>query len=220
MTRFTGFEQDQGGPSRHPGPFVCILGGDGSGKSTLIKRLKKLRPTWAFAHWKQFSAVTQLSSIAPGLDPPETLKILGPNARAAQLCYLAALEYDAIVSPAIMARRPVIVDSFWFKFAAKMKVLDMAAPFLYEVCLGLPNPALILFLDTPLALAKARKASINFFECGGIPKDFIAFQAAIRQVMLGFVAQLPMVKLDGSLPIENLADLAIKHISPVFESAP
>lgn len=186
--------------------FFCLLGGDGSGKTTLLNALATRHPDLMTVHWKELSSVTLLPRLFPDLNPPETLRRLGPNSRAAQFCYLAALEYEMIVQPALAAGKTVIVDSYWYKFVAKMRVLDMAAPFLYPVCQSLPSPDRIIFLDTPLELARERKSEMNFFDCNGDAANFMTFQEALRRTMLDFVAGLPLTRLDGRASIDDLLD--------------
>lgn len=183
--------------------FICLLGIDGSGKSTLLNAVASQYPELVIADWHQFPGVSQIPTLAPGLDPPEVLRQLGPYARAAQLCYFAALEYDTVIRPAVAAGRPVIVDSYWYKFAAKMRVLEMAAPFLYTACQSLPSPMKVVFLDTPAEIACHRKQNLNFFECKGQPTEFIPFQRAVRAEMLRFVREIPLIYLDGCLPIDG-----------------
>lgn len=179
------------------GRFLCLLGADGSGKTTLLEALERRHPQIVTVHWRQLASVTLLPELLPGLDPPETFRRLGPLSRAAQFCYLAALEYEMLVKPAVEAGRTVIVDSYWYKFVAKMRVLNMAAPYLYDVCESLPSPKCVLFLDTPLETARERKSNMNFFDCNGHVDRFVTFQTQLRDVMLGFVDGLPVVRLDG-----------------------
>ncbi|KVA72440.1 hypothetical protein WL04_21905 [Burkholderia ubonensis] len=193
---------------------------DASGKTTLLNAIADRYPDITIAHWKQFSTVTLLPDLLPDLDPPETLRRLGPNSRAAQFCYLAALEYDMIIRPALAKHRPVIVDSYWYKFAAKMKVLDMAAPFLYSVCQSLPKPEAVLFLDTPIEIAHQRKREMNFFECNGRPADFVPFQRQVRAAMLNLAAGVPLLRIDGREPLEALIQQAVGIVHPEYARIP
>lgn len=196
------------------GQFFCLLGVDASGKTTLLNAIADRYPDITIAHWKQFSSVTMFPDLLPDLDPPETLRRLGPHSRAAQFCYLAALEYDMIIGPALAMHRPVIVDSYWYKFAAKMKVLDMAAPFLYSVCQSLPKPEAVLFLDTPIEIAHQRKREMNFFECNGRPADFVPFQRLVRATMLHLAEDVPQLRIDGRAPLEALVQQVVEIVHP------
>lgn len=198
------------------GLFTCLLGGDGSGKTTLLHALEARNPEIVTVHWKQIASVTLLPSLLPGLDGPETSRRLGPLSRAGQFCYLAALEYEMLIHPALAAGKTVIVDSYWYKFVAKMRVLDMAAPFLYEVCASLPAPDQILYLDTPLETARVRKAEMNFFDCNGRPENFVPFQCALRTVMQGFIADIPVTRLDGAMPVPDLAATVANLCGPAI----
>lgn len=190
------------------GRFFCLLGADGSGKTTLLNALKDRHPEIVTVHWKQLSSVTLLPTLLPGLDPPETLRSLKPFSRAAQLCYLAALEYEMLVQPAVEAGKTVLVDSYWYKFVAKMRVLDMAAPFLCQVCTSLPAPDCILYLDTPLETARDRKSNMNFFDCNGHVESFVAFQRDLQVAMFEFIADIPVMRLDGLMPLQDLTAMA------------
>jgi thymidylate kinase len=197
-----------------PGSFYCLLGGDGSGKTTLLQALEARHPEIVTVHWKQIASVTLLPSLLPGLDGPETSRRLGPLSRAAQFCYLAALEYEMLIHPALAAGKTVIVDSYWYKFVGKMRVLDMAAPFLYEVCASLPAPGHILYLDTPLETSRARKGELNFFECAGRPDNFVPFQAALRSAIHGFITDIPQTLLDGRMSVADLVATVADLCSP------
>lgn len=200
--------------------FLCLLGIDGSGKSTLLNAVTAQYPEIVVADRHQFPAVSQIATLPRGLTPGEVLCQLGPHARAAQLWYFAALEYDTLIQPAVAAGRPIIVDSYWYKFTAKMRVLDMAAPFLYAACATLPHPKKIIFLDTPPEIAfrraRERQKTLEFFECKGHPSEFIPFQRAIREEMLRFIHPLPHVYLDGRLPVDELARLMIDVCAAAF----
>lgn len=197
-----------------PGSFYCLLGGDGSGKTTLLHAIEARNPEIVTVHWKQIASVTLLPSLLPGLDSPETSRRLGPLSRAGQFCYLAALEYEMLIHPALAAGKTVIVDSYWYKFVAKMRVLDMAAPFLYEVCASLPAPDQILYLDTPLETARTRKTEMNFFDCNGRLENFVPFQGTLRTVMQGFVAHIPITLLNGMMPVSDLTAAVVNLCSP------
>ncbi|MDQ1817121.1 hypothetical protein RBA41_27825 [Massilia sp. CCM 9210] len=184
--------------------FFCLLGGDGSGKSTLLDALAIRCPDIVTVNWKQLSSVTLLPELLPGLSPHDTLRCLGPRSRAAQFCYLAALEYEMMIEPALAEGKTVVVDSYWYKFVAKMEVLEMAAPFLEPLCQTLPRPGHIVYLDTPVALALERKSDINFFECNGDVANFMPFQRAIRETMLEYVAAIPLTRIDGRLSARDM----------------
>lgn len=188
--------------------FFCLLGGDGAGKTTLLDALALRHPEIVTLSWKQLSNVTLLPDILPGLSPQDTLQRLGPRSRAAQFCYLAALEYEMVIEPALIAGKTVVVDSYWYKFVAKMQVLDLAAPFLYTVCQALPRPERIIYLDTPVELALERKSSINFFECNGEIANFLSFQRAIRKTMLEYVGSIPLTFIGGHLKANDMLDQA------------
>lgn len=190
------------GPPESP-RFLCLLGIDGSGKSALLEALRCRRRDVVTVHWSQIVAGMTIPTLPPGLGPVEVLRQLGPYARAAQLCYIAALEYDTVVRPALAEGQLVVVDSYWYKFSAKMNVLGLAAPFLELACRALPSPSRVVFLDTPPETACRRKPHPNFFECAGDPDGFIPFQHAVRAEMLRLVGRLPVVFLDGRAPLDE-----------------
>lgn len=190
--------------------FFCILGGDGSGKTTLLNALALRCPEIVTVSWKRLSAVTVLPDLLPGLSPPETLRRLGPRSRAAMFCYLASLEFEMIIEPALKAGKTVVVDSYWYKFVAKMRVLNMAAPFLYPVVQSLPHPDRIIFLDTPVELALERKSDMNFFDCNGDIANFLTFQRALSETMLGFVESLPLSRIDGRARPEAILERVVE----------
>jgi thymidylate kinase len=188
--------------------FLCLLGIDGSGKSAMLDALSARRDDIVAIHWSQIVAGMTVPMLPSDLTPVQVLQRLGPYARAAQLCYIAALEYDMMIRPALEQNKIVIVDSYWYKFSAKMRVLGMAAPFLDEACQALPRPAQVLFLDTAPEIARRRKPNPNFFECGGDPTSFVAFQVALRIEMFRLIRDLPVTILDGRLELsEHVARL-------------
>lgn len=190
-------------PKLGAGRLICFLGIDGSGKTTLLETLSSMHPEAVTVHWMLLENLTRVPTLDPGIGPHEVLRRLGPYSRAALLTYLAAVECETMIEPALRQGRTVLVDSYWYKFAAKMKVSEGAASFLYTACAGLREPDLVVFVDTPVEVAFARKSSFNWFD--ETPGGFLEFQSRVRLEMLRLVGHLPQLRLDGRRPAGELA---------------
>lgn len=193
--------------------FVCLLGIDGSGKTSILNALASRAPEYTVIDWHPFVGVSQIPTFPPGLHHAEVLERLGSHSRAALLLYFVSLEFDLLIRPAVAEGRAVIVDSYWYKFAAKERVIGIAPAYLYEAYGALPHPRKVVFLDTPPEVAFGRKKTFTSYEARGGKWNFVPFQAAVRAEMLRLISDLPHVILDGCLPPPELAALLLRECS-------
>lgn len=195
-----------------PPRFVCLLGIDGSGKTATSTRLRELIPLCGPVTWKQFQHVADSLPLPKQLPMAEILDSLPPQSRAGLLAYMLGLEYDLGIAPFLSGNQRVLVDSYWFKIAAREKLLNRSAPWLYPALESLPPPDLVLFLDTPPEVAVTRKSGFTSVEYRNGIDDFVPFQSDARLEMLRLIEPLPHVILDGCKPIEAVARQAMEAL--------
>jgi thymidylate kinase len=196
--------------SRADTPFICLLGIDGAGKTETAAHLKQIDPRLAPITWEQFHDVSAVLPLPKGLHMATILDSLQPPSRAGLLAYMLALEYDLGIRPKLEQGQPVLVDSYWFKIAAREKLLKRSAPWLLQALETLPPPDIVIFLDTPPEVAVQRKkvfTSVEYFS--GI-QDFVEFQTQVRAEILRLIKPLRHVILDGLLPVETLAQKVLE----------
>lgn len=188
------------------GKFLSVVGIDGSGKSTLLRRVAQTHRSIRLLHWQEFEAVTRIQEQlgAPAATAPEVLHLLGPHSRAGLLSYIASLEYELVIEPTVAAGSSVIVDSYWYKFVAKMLVAGAAAPTLLPACQALPPPDGVFFLEIDPERAYLRKEHVNFFEANGPREEFPAFQRGVQAEMLRLLSNVPVTVVDATLPVDTV----------------
>jgi thymidylate kinase len=193
--------------------FLCVAGIDGAGKSSVLRRLKEHNPRIEIAEWKRFEPNLRIPTLDDRLSVTEMMARLDTHARSAALLYVASLQYDQVIRPALASGRIVIADSYWYKLLAREQVRGQVAAFLEPALNELPVPAHIYFLDTPPDVALARKSALSFAELDGDLASFVRFQRHVRARMRALFAGVPTTMLDGRRPVHELAD-AIAQLDP------
>jgi thymidylate kinase len=178
-------------------PFICLLGIDGSGKTTVLEALAATDPDLQIFHWKQFRPAAQPPTVPAETKGEELARALGSYSRASLLLYMVALEYDFGIRPALQAGQRVVVDSYWYKLAAKERLLGHSAALLYPALTALPAPQHIIFIDTPPEVAVARKPTAPRYEGHQSTEAYLRFQTRLRSEILEFIAGVPQVIIDG-----------------------
>lgn len=211
------------------GKFICLIGIDGSGKTTLIretiKRLNKkgiqLRYVWGSYELCLLKPIIVwgkrlfLGNKNPKKDYKSyifSINKVGEN-KFLSICYQTAviIEYVfqiffKIALPLIM-RQNVISDRYIYDAVINMKVnLCLKEQTMYRIIAFLskivPIPDLIIFVDVPEEIAFSRKTDTPSIDYLKIRKDLFKKIAECHGAIL----------LDGTKPIEELYHLMEKSI--------
>jgi thymidylate kinase len=196
---------------RNPtGLMLAVMGPDGSGKSTLIERLKKKAGPlfwWkaALFHFRPDVLGTTEDRgpvLEPHLEPPRDFL-----SSALKLGYYAAdfcAGYVKTIRPGLIRSRLMIFDRYYHDLLVDQRRYRYSAPlFLVRLVSHLiPHPDMFLILDASEATIHQRKQELSLEE---LRRQRIAY----RQ----FAAGLPnAVLLDGSAPPSVVARQAHRHI--------
>jgi thymidylate kinase len=172
-----------------------LVGIDGAGKSTVLGALRLWRPDLAVVHWRDAQA-----QLFPGADGEQRfrdgLERASPGKRADLLFRLHQLEAEHVQAQ-LAAGTGVIVDSYWYKTAAREERLGRSARSLTHRLQQLPPPGLVIFLQIDPLVARARKSVLTAFEHPGDPAHFADFQRSVQQRIYGLVSPVGVCVVQG-----------------------
>ena len=188
--------------------FLVLLGGDYTGKSTVMRAIAAAEPSWRLLSVdEEFLAPEHrvLSRLKAHL-VRDTLPGLGKHHSAD---FVAALLQTAVVYLRDQlldcgAHRPVLVDSYYYKILAKCRLVGATADPVFAWWREFPQPRRVLFLDADPATTWARSgagAHVNPLEFHGehaTREAFTRFQTDLRAALLDEVAHLPVDVLPGT----------------------
>ena len=205
---------------RHRPCFITFEGGEGSGKTTLIKKINE-------ALVKE--GLDILSTRAPGATPlGEKLRhLLLKNTavqvapRAELLLFLAdrAQHVDEVIIPALAAGKVVLCDRYndsTIAYQAGARGFDRDWVYeLTEFASHSLRPNLTLYLDLDPEIGLARKSEKSGDR---IQKSEIEFHQKVRRAFLEIAKKDPsrFLVLDASLPKEKVLEIALEKVYELF----
>jgi hypothetical protein len=127
------------------------------------------------------------------------LASLGGHARAHFLLHCLAEATAQAVSSGVPW---LLLDGYWYKYLAIEIAHGAAEADVTALTAMFPEPALVLYLDVPAAVAVARKTRFSRYESGlAVTPDattFAAFQAKVRPVLERWAERRGWVRIDGA----------------------
>ena len=176
-------------------PFVVLCGLDGSGKTTVLNKLTKVYNEILVTHWGDLNIrndQNQKEWFQIGDNPAKYVQTLSPIQRSLYLSSMVWNSYENLIQPALYKpNKFVISDSYFYKIWAKEKVYNLCDPIFYELCLKLPRPQKIIFLDVKPEESYKRKTEISEYETNGSSyKDYINFQSHVRYEILNILSNI------------------------------
>ncbi len=184
-------------------PFACILGLDGSGKTTAIANACALNAAIRPISWHDHS---YLIRALPGFRDGEPLGYAVERAdmsvRTRLVQQLIELELDDIA--ACRDDQIPLIDSYWYRFAAKARNMPFLSADFESWCRNLPQPTVCFFIDTPVNVCLERKPPSHPYERGPSNHTSDQFYASVRNHLLTLSKQRLLI-LDGTKRESDIA---------------
>ncbi len=192
------------------GYFISVEGGDGSGKSTQIKRIE------AYLRAKGLEVV--LTREPGGTPIAEKIRalILDPangalTARAEMLLYAAARaqHVEEKILPALAEGKTVLCDRFVDSSIAYQgygRGLGKAVAEVNAIATGNKAPDLTIFLDISPAAGMARKRQQDGHALDRLEQESLAFHKRVYEGYLRLAAKNPtrIAKIDATKPVDTV----------------
>lgn len=132
-------------------PFVVIVGPDGSGKTSVLKLLKK--KGYRTASWKNmtfFIAGTSIYSLLSGIVKPvrclgNYVGQLSPTLRSCLHLIMWEILYQKMVVPKV--QEGVVLDSYIYKVLAKESLYGVCPDWFFQAMEEFPSPDKIIILQ-------------------------------------------------------------------------
>lgn len=202
-----------------PGRFITVEGGEGSGKSTLIQRLKEhlIGKGIQVVITREPGGTPLGEAIRHLLLQNHTQVPIAPMAELLLFLSARAQHLDELIRPALKLGKTVICDRFndstiAYQGTARNLNLDEVASLCEKVCgATLPNLTLLLDIDPRLGLKRARSSRS---EIDRMEMETLAFHDKVREAFCSLAAQHPdrIVRIDASQAPDQVFDEALKAI--------
>lgn len=193
--------------------LICITGGDGAGKSTLVDALVKQIPDVYEADiWDLLDSPTESLPFQSKKQIDAFLCALTPDSRLLFLAHALMWSIDMAMAS---DKSVILLNSYYYKYFATELALDADALLVTALAERFPQPDLVIHLDLALDEAVQRKKVLSRYECGlsnkPSPASFLDFQAkALEQWDL--FDQTDWQYLDARLSPEALQEASIEII--------
>lgn len=203
-------------------PFIVFSGGEGSGKSSVLKLLKE-----------EFPAI--VATREPGGTPwgealrqPLLDRRFIPNPWAALFLFMSirAQHVADVIRPAISAGHVIVSDryledSYAYQWSAKMEQPDPAELWQMAALAGFPQPDRWLWLDVDPALGLQRRHSTT--ETNRLDHESLEFHTAVRAAYARLMTTAPYTKIgrriDSSGSLDSVYQQVKKELTPYLQGA-
>jgi thymidylate kinase/phosphohistidine swiveling domain-containing protein len=201
--------------------FLCVAGGDGSGKTTQVARLAAAFESEDLSVapvtiWDAFLD-PKIASRLPFRKPSEVygyLAMLDPVSRTHFLFHALHLALD------LAAQRDadvVVANAYWYKYVATEVAHGGDPATLRRLTAGFPEPDLTFYLSITPEQSLARKVQRSDYESGygQGDRDFVDFQQRTQDVLEGLSSELGWIVLDGDSPVRDITAAMVERLKAV-----
>ncbi len=194
--------------------LICITGGDGAGKSTLISGLKAVleeqgKKVLISSPWdihKKFSKVFEL----PKEDKSQIQKYLYSCESASRVHFLFHANLQALNDRLKEDHDVILIDSYWYKYAVIESLIGTDIEEIKKTAALMPEPDKVFYLnlDSNEALKRKKALGLTKYETGGKEGEegeqfFLSIQEKSRKVWESLVKS-NWSKIDASLSPEDV----------------
>ncbi|MFE2143763.1 hypothetical protein ACFXA3_18845 [Streptomyces sp. NPDC059456] len=201
--------------------FHVLLGPDGAGKSSVMRRLVTMLPEWRMVSTDS-AFVAPEHALIPRLRRDVHDHLLPGLGTAYSVDFMASVLQTAVVHLRDQVREtdprvPVLVDSYYYKILAKCRMAGVADSRMYSWWRSFPQPAGVVFLDVSAGSAWRRRgdgARLNALEYDGDDgawPEFESYQRNLRKMLLEEVREVPVTML-GEQPDAARAAAAVREV--------
>ncbi|MEV0319431.1 hypothetical protein ACIBKX_37670 [Streptomyces sp. NPDC050658] len=188
--------------TRHAPPFCVLLGPDHAGKSTVLDRLRRAEPQWRTLSVDDAHLAPEHALI--GRLRRDVVKDIAPHPESWSTEFLTTLVQTAVVHLRDQLlrddgpRRPVVVDSYYYKLLAKCRLAGAPDGPLFDWWRTFPRPRRVIYLDVPPETTWRRAgqgAGLNILEYYGPRPEWDAFrryQTDLAKTMRDEIQSLPV----------------------------
>ncbi|MEL7530538.1 MAG: hypothetical protein AAFN10_04480 [Bacteroidota bacterium] len=195
--------------------LICITGGDGVGKSTLVDALvQQLPDVYEADIWDLLKSPTESLPFQSKHQIDDFLCALTPDSR---LLFLAHALMWSIDTAMASEKSTILLNSYYYKYFATELALGADPALVHALGERFPQPALVIHLDLALREAVKRKKVLSRYECGlsqePSPDSFLAFQSKALAQWQTF-DQRGWHHLDARLSPQALQTASLNIIAP------
>ncbi|MFB6806821.1 hypothetical protein [Streptomyces sp. NPDC056387] len=201
--------------------FHVLLGPDGAGKSSVMRRLVTMLPEWRMVSTDS-AFVAPEHALIPRLRQDVHDHLLPGLGTAYSVDFMASVLQTAVVHLRDQVRGtdprvPVLVDSYYYKILAKCRMAGVGDSRMYAWWRSFPQPAGVVFLDVSAGSAWRRRgdgARLNALEYDGEDgtwPEFESYQRNLRKMLLEEVREVPVTML-GEQPDAARAAEAVREV--------
>ena len=200
--------------------LFVLTGGDGVGKTTVLREVAKRRPEWEVGSYRPADWLPHRA--LPHLDwqlerhPRTVVHALEPASRAALLLTIMMSHWEVWLRPRLEAGRVVLMDSYFYRFYAKERVRRSSPEFFHRALEALPDAGTVFLADLPPRDAAERLERFDVYEVreSATIDDFVAFQLEVRAALEDLLARRScrVENLDAAGPPGEVAGRLITRI--------